>query len=43
MEEQIKGAFDFNSIGEMVETYIEEHQEEINQMILKSITDRLDI
>lgn len=39
--EQIKSSFDFSRIGDITETYIEEHQDEINQMIFSSINDRM--
>ena len=39
--EQIKGAFDFTKIGEITETYVEEHQDEINQMIFNAIDSRM--
>ena len=41
MSEQIKSSFDFSRIGNITETYIEEHQDEINQMIFSSINDRM--
>lgn len=41
MSEQIKSSFDFSRIGDITETYIEEHKDEINQMIFSSINDRM--
>ena len=41
MSEQIKSSFDFSRIGDITETYIEEHQDEINQMVFSSINDRM--
>ena len=41
MAEQIQKAFDFSRIGDITETYIEEHQDEINQMIFSSIDNRM--
>jgi hypothetical protein len=41
MSEQIKNAFDFSKIGEITETYIEEHQDEINNMIFSAIDNRM--
>ena len=41
MAEQIKTAFDFTKIGEITETYVEEHQDEINQMIFNAIDTRM--
>lgn len=41
MSEQIQNAFDFSRIGDITETYIEEHQDEINQMIFSSIDNRM--
>jgi ACT domain-containing protein len=41
MSEQIKNAFDFSKIGEITETYIEEYQDEINNMIFSAIDNRM--
>ena len=41
MSEQIKSSFDFSRIGDITETYIEEHQDEINQMVFSAINDRM--
>ena len=41
MAEQIQNAFDFSKIGEITETYIEEHQYEINNMIFSAIDNRM--
>ena len=41
MAEQIQNAFNFDKIGEITETYVEEHQDEINQMIFSAIDSRM--
>lgn len=41
MKEQIKGVFDFHLLNELAEEYIENHQDDITNMIATSISDRL--
>lgn len=41
MKEQIKGAFDFDKIGEITEEYVDQHKDEINEMIFNSINERM--
>lgn len=41
MADQIKGIFDFSRLDELTETWIEENEEKIKEMISKSISDKL--
>ena len=41
MKEQVKGIFDFGRLAELADTYIDENEEDIKQMISDSITNRL--
>jgi len=41
MKEQIKGIFDFERLSELTDTYIDENEDDIKQMISDSITSRL--
>jgi hypothetical protein len=41
MVEQIKVAFNFNVIGTIVDSYIEEHEEDIKNMVSESIGNRM--
>lgn len=41
MREQIKGIFDFSRLEEMTDEYIENNEDNIKNMIAKSISDRL--
>jgi hypothetical protein len=41
MQEQIKGIFNFEKISELTENYIENHEDNIKEMIARSIENRL--
>lgn len=41
IKEQLINAFDFSNVGNIVEDYIENNQEDINKMILESIKERM--
>jgi hypothetical protein len=41
MREQIKGIFDFSKLEELTDTYIEENEGNIKQMIANTIKNRL--
>lgn len=43
LKKQIKGVFDFSRISEMSDEYIEEHEDEIKEMIANSIEERLKV
>lgn len=41
MKEQIAGTFDFDKISEITDTYIENHSDDITNMVSESINKRL--
>ena len=43
MREQIKNAIDFSSVGNLVDDYIEDHSDDISNMVLESIKKKLEL
>jgi hypothetical protein len=41
MREQIKGIFNFHKLEELTDEYIEQNEDDIKEMLSKSISDRL--
>lgn len=43
MKEQIENSIDFRAISDITEEYIDDNKDKINEMVMQSISNRLDL